>query len=96
MPTIRIPIIEGKQIQAKLFHRLPEAAKKLFVIIARATKASGDPVPLDRIRNTGLFGSTSDIEQLLHTLESRGFGEMEAMGVETYFIPNKTLMQSVL
>ena len=96
MPIIKIPLVEGKQGQAKLFNRLPDAARKLFVTMAKSTRAGDDPISLDAIRNLGLFGSTADIEQLLHALESRGFGEVKVKGVETYFAGNKTLMQSVL
>lgn len=97
MPTIRIPIVEGRGgNQSKLFHKLPNNAKKLFVMIAKATKASDSSISLNVIRNTGLFGNTSDIEQLLYALESRGFGKVKVIGAEMHFMGNKTLMQSVL
>jgi hypothetical protein len=93
MPTIRIPIVENRhKSQTKLFDKLPDAAKQLFVAIAK----SGRDLSLNDIRNMGAFGSTSDIEQLLYALESRGFGEVKVNGAEVYFIANKTLIQSVL
>lgn len=97
MRTIRIPIVESKLgTQARLFSKLPFAAKKMFVAIARMTKAGNDPISLDDIRNLDMFGMTQDIERLLYTLESRGFGEVKVSGAEIYFLGNKILMQSVL
>ncbi len=95
MRTIRIPIVESKLgAQAKLFSKLPFAAKKLFVGIAKLSKDG--KISLDDIRNLNMFGTTTEIEQLLYTLESRGFGRVKVVGAETYFVGNKVLMQSVL
>jgi hypothetical protein len=97
MKIIRIPIVESKQsTQAKLFNRLPFQAKKLFVMIARLSQSDNDSVSLDDIRNLNIFGSTPEIEQLLYTLESRGFGEVKVIGAEINFVGNRILMQSVL
>lgn len=96
MRTIRIPIVESKQgTQAKLFNKLSHDAKQLFVVISRMSQPIGS-VSIDDIRNLNKFGNTSNIEQLLYTLESRGFGEVKVIGAETYFIPNKVLAASVL
>jgi hypothetical protein len=96
MRTIRIPIIESKQSnQAKLFRKLPPVAKKLFVVIAKLSQPEGT-IAIDDIRNLNMFGATRDIENLLYTLESRGFGEVTINGAETHFTPNKILAQSVL
>jgi hypothetical protein len=97
MRKIKIPIIENKRgSQAILFDKLPNSAKKLFVVIARMVESGNDPVSMNNIRNLGEFGTTPEIEQLLYTLESRGFGEVKVNGAETYFLGNKILMQSVL
>jgi hypothetical protein len=97
MKIIRIPIVESKQsTQAKLFNRLPFQAKKLFVMIARLSQSDNDSVSLDDIRNLNIFGSTPEIEQLLYTLESRGFGEVKVIRAEINFVGNRILMQSVL
>ena len=94
MKIIRIPITESKHTaQAKLFNKLPMNAKKLFILIARSGR---DEISIDDIRNTGIFGATFDIEQILYTLESRGFGVVKVKGAEIYFSGNKILMQSVL
>jgi alanine-alpha-ketoisovalerate/valine-pyruvate aminotransferase len=96
MRTIRIPIIENKQgTQAKLFNKLSYDAKKLFVVISRMSQPTGS-ISIDDIRNLNKFGDTSNIEQLLYALESRGFGEVKIIGAETYFIPNRVLAASVL
>jgi len=96
MHTIRIPIIESKQSsQARLFQKLPPVAKKLFVVIAKISQ-SKPVVSIDDIRNLNVFGATRDIENLLYTLESRGFGEVMINGAETTFTPNEILVQSVL
>ena len=100
MDVIRIPIVESKlSAQAQLFKKLPLAAQKLFIAIARLSQAGTrfkDQVPLDDIRNLGIFGTTEEIERLLYTLESRGFGAVKVSGAETYFLGNRILMQSVL
>ena len=96
MRRIKIPIVESRRsAQAKLFDKLPDAAKSLFVAVARLAKLDA-AVSIDDIRNLGAFGSTPEIEQLLYALESRGFGKVKVVGAETYFIGNKILMQSVL
>jgi hypothetical protein len=95
MKKIIIPIIERKRSQVELFNKLPDAAKRLFVIIAKMHK-DDNSVSLDDIRNLNMFGTTSDIEYLLYALESRGFGEIKVNRAETYFFGNKILMQSVL
>ena len=49
MPTIRIPIVENRhKSQAKLFDKLPDAAKQLFVAIAKSGR-SFDPQRGERI-----------------------------------------------
>jgi hypothetical protein len=94
MRTIKIPIVESKLgAQAKLFSKLPFVAKKLFVVIARAS--DNGIISLNDIRNLNMFGTTPEIEKLLYTLESRGFGEVKIKGAETYFTGNRILMQSV-
>jgi hypothetical protein len=96
MRTIRIPIVESKQsAQARLFRKLPPVAKELFVVISKLSQLR-DVVSIDDIRNLNMFGATRDIENLLYTLESRGFGEVTINGAETNFTPNKILVQSVL
>ncbi|MCK9557987.1 MAG: hypothetical protein M0R50_08120 [Candidatus Cloacimonetes bacterium] len=94
MRIIKIPIIESAQSsQAKLFNKLPAAAKRLFNVIVKFGKS--DRVSIDSIRNLNLFGTTQEIEQLLFTLESRGLGDVKIDGAETYFIPNKVFAASV-
>jgi hypothetical protein len=96
MRTFKIPITESKLgSQARLFRKLPPVAKKLFVVIARLSQSSGI-ISIDDIRNLNMFGATRDIENLLYTLESRGFGEVTINGAEIRFTPNKILAQSVL
>jgi hypothetical protein len=95
MQIIRIPIIESKQgSQAKLFSKLSYPAKKLFVAISKLNKST-DNISLNDIRNLNMFGTTSEIKQLLYTLESRGFGEVKINGAEIYFIPNKVFAISI-
>jgi hypothetical protein len=96
MRTIVIPIIESKQSnQARLFQKLPPVAKRLFVVIAKLSQFK-ESVSIDDIRNLNMFGATRDVENLLYTLESRGFGEVMINGAEIHFTPNKILAQSVL
>jgi len=95
MRTIKIPIVESKQSnQARLFSKLPPVARQLFIVIAKLSH--GKAIAIDDIRNLNTFGATRDIENLLYTLESRGFGEVMINGAEIYFTPNKILVQSVL
>lgn len=65
-------------------------------MIARLSQSDNDSVSLDDIRNLNIFGSTPEIEQLLYTLESRGFGEVKVIRAEINFVGNRILMQSVL
>jgi hypothetical protein len=97
MKVIRIPIIESTtSTQGKLFNKLSQTAKELFVVIAKLSQSAGGGISIDRIRNLNMFGTTPEIEALLYTLEARGFGDVEVDGAETYFIGNNILMQSVL
>ena len=97
MATVAILLTEVKQrSDISLYQKLSRDAKRLALLFcATIKKRNIGEFTVNMIRNTGSFGSSSQIRNLLYELESRYFGEVKIRGAEVSFIADEQTLRSI-